>query len=116
MFLILAVTILSRSSSGEMKAELIPFWSYAVPSLRLEILYNILGFIPVGVLGAYLFKWRIIPITGLFSLFIELIQLVSCRGLFEFDDIIHNTIGAVIGFLLWMSVNKIISRKYDKTS
>ena len=31
---------------------------------------------------------------------IELAQLVSFRGLFEFDDVMHNAIGTAIGVLL----------------
>ena len=31
---------------------------------------------------------------------IEIIQLVLHRGLFEFDDIIHNTLGVFIGILV----------------
>ena len=31
-----------------MTYELIPFWSYGVKSLRMEILLNIILFIPVG--------------------------------------------------------------------
>ena len=33
------------------------------------------------------------------SLGIELVQLTLCCGLFEFDDVMHNSIGALIGFL-----------------
>ena len=34
------------------------------------------------------------------SFSIELLQLVLCRGLFEFDDIIHNSLGFLIGILI----------------
>ena len=36
----------------------------------------------------------------MFSLSIELCQLVFHMGLFEFDDIINNTIGAILGFII----------------
>lgn len=39
------------------------------------------------------------------SFSIELLQLILCRGLFEFDDIIHNSLGFFIGILM---SNKII--------
>jgi len=32
---------------------------------------------------------------------IEVIQLVFKLGLFEFDDVFHNVLGAVIGYGLW---------------
>lgn len=58
--------------------------------------------IPVGAVIPCLVKRRKFIITiasavGI-SLLIELLQLVTKRGLFEFDDIIHNTLGAVIGY------------------
>lgn len=31
------------------------------------------------------------------SLLIEVLQLVLCRGLFEWDDMIHNGLGCMIG-------------------
>lgn len=36
--------------------------------------------------------------------FIELTQLIIHRGLFEFDDIIHNTAGTIIGVVLVMLI------------
>jgi glycopeptide antibiotics resistance protein len=35
------------------------------------------------------------------SLFIEILQLVSARGIFQADDIITNTIGSLVGYLLY---------------
>ena len=47
---------------------------------------------------------------------IELVQLMSRRGLFEFDDIIHNTIGTAIGFGLIVLIQKLIGKqKTDRT-
>lgn len=31
---------------------------------------------------------------------IEILQLITCRGLFEFDDIVHNGLGCMLGVLL----------------
>ena len=87
-----------------MTYKLIPFWSYIDPALRQEILLNILLFIPVGLLGR---TWRIIPVSAFFSAAIELSQLISHRGLFEFDDIIHNTLGTAIGYLVVVGVRKL---------
>ena len=67
--------------------ELIPFWSYGVKSLQMEILLNIILFIPVGLLAP---RWKTVGLTAGYSMLIELAQLVSFRGLFEFDDVIHN--------------------------
>ncbi|MEI3563747.1 MAG: VanZ family protein [Agathobacter rectalis] len=42
-----------------------------------------------------------------FALFIEVVQLITGRGVFETDDIINNTIGAMIGYGLF-SVARLI--------
>ena len=65
-------------------------------------------FIPIGFLLGIKVGWKGIPIAALFSLIIELIQLVTRRGLFEFDDIIHNTLGAVIGFGIYALLGKVM--------
>ena len=38
---------------------------------------------------------------------IEILQLVSRRGLCEIDDVVHNMIGAVIGVGIVMLIRKI---------
>ena len=45
----------------------------------------------------------------LLSVSIEVIQLLSYRGLFEFDDIIHNTLGTAIGVGILYFVSSIIN-------
>lgn len=65
---------------------------------------NVLLFIPVGALAG---KWKVVPAAASFSLFIETVQLLTGRGLFEFDDVIHNTLGAAIGVFVVWSVNRL---------
>jgi len=48
-----------------------------------------------------------IPIGVLMSATIEVAQLLTRRGLFEFDDIIYNSVGALIGFLLYLLLRKL---------
>lgn len=67
---------------------------------------NILLFIPYGFLLALLWKktnafWKHFLAGFLTSLLIESLQLVSARGIFQADDIITNTIGALMGYLLY---------------
>ncbi len=40
------------------------------------------------------------------SFVIEVVQFVFKLGLFEFDDIFHNTLGAVIGFVMWRVIRR----------
>lgn len=44
--------------------------------------------------------WKVALIGLVFSSFIELSQLVLKRGLCETDDVIHNTVGCVVGYIM----------------
>ncbi len=109
-FLIIVNTIFIRTP-GAVRYELNLFWSYSRPELRLEIISNFFMFIPVGIFGGALWKWRTVLYAAGFSLVIELVQLISRRGLFEFDDVIHNAAGASVGVGLLMIAREI----YEKT-
>ena len=97
-FLILVETILIRApfNGNHIKLEL--FWSWRVlEAQRNQIIANILMFVPVGVFSGWLWKWRGILYGVGLSVLIEVLQLMSCRGLCEFDDVMHNTLGTAIG-------------------
>ena len=59
--------------------------------------------VPFGVFTGYRFKKMTIiqgaVLGGAFSTFIEITQYFTRRGLLEFDDVLNNTLGAVIGFV-----------------
>lgn len=60
-------------------------------------------------------RWLTALISGfLLSVAIELIQLSFHRGLFEFDDMIHNTLGTVIGIGAFAFVEFLGKRIADK--
>ena len=109
--IILGETVLFRSVSyGEhFRPQL--FWSYTVwEKQKDQIIANILLFIPFGLIVGRLWKWKgIIAGIGI-SLAVELIQLTSSRGLFEFDDIIHNSLGTVIGVLVFIISEKVVAK------
>ena len=112
---ILMETIIGRKT-GVGRAELVPFWSYSHPELRMEIVLNYLLFMPLGVL-LYLcfgekYGLRVVIAGLLLSVSIEIVQLVFRIGLFEFDDMIGNTIGCLIGAV----VGKLIRKKKKKTT
>ena len=41
---------------------------------------------------------------------IEPAQLVSFRGLFEFDDVMHNALGTAVGVLLVLGMRRVKKR------
>lgn len=98
---VLWITLFSRIGEGH-RGFLLPFHSYVEICKGerrplLENIGNVVLFIPLGVaLGVV--KKRDVKKAGLLaSLIIEVLQLTFALGTFECDDLIHNTLGAVIG-------------------
>lgn len=79
-----------------------------------QILTNVIMFVPVGVLVGWIWHWRGLWVAAGLSVFIEVLQLITARGLCEFDDVIHNCFGAVVG-ILTVEVVAFISKKEGRT-
>lgn len=113
-FLVFASTVFSRVSMNSYSYELIPFWSYreilvGSKSLFWEDVLNVIMLLPMGILlpvamsndvGGRLSR-RVVLLGFLTSFTIEILQLILKRGLFEFDDMFHNTIGVAIGYWIY---------------
>lgn len=69
---------------------------------------NIVGFIPIGILLPLLlrfwrrFGWHTLTVF-LLSLSFEMTQLYTGIGVFDVDDLILNTAGGIIGYLLYLA-------------
>lgn len=82
-------------------------------------LLNLLLFVPFGYLlpnvvvsfGKRVTWWQIMVFGFVTSLIIETCQLFFHRGVYELDDLVKNTLGAVIGFVLFTIFDRIISQK-----
>ncbi len=79
------------------------------------IFLNIAMLVPFGILVPLIFKkldssFKVIMSGFVFSLCIEIIQYVTGRGLFELDDLLNNTIGAALGYIMLTIFRKIIVR------
>lgn len=110
---ILMETVIGRKV-GVGRVELVPFWSYSHPELRIEILLNYVLFVPLGLL-LYLcfgekFGLRVVLAGFLLSASIELIQLIFKIGVFEFDDMIGNSIGCLIGAVVGKATRELKKR------
>lgn len=121
-FIVIGITNLSRgeSFSGQVNLNIfsgyIDAWnSFSLISFQL-IVFNVLMFVPLGILLPLYsrrfmqFKWTFAA-TFLATLLIEIFQVVTGRGIFELDDIFHNTLGGVLGYQLFMLSHDIIRNK-----
>lgn len=110
---ILMETIIGRKT-GAGRVELVPFWSYSHPELRMEIILNYALFMPLGFLLFFCsgekFGLRVVIAGFLLSVSIEIVQLVFRIGLFEFDDMIGNTVGCLIGAVVGNATREIKKR------
>ena len=97
-FLILAETVLIRKPFVGEHINLELLWSWRVWAVQKEqILTNVIMVVPVGVLVGWIWRWRGLWAAAGLSIFIEILQLITARGLCEFDDVFRNMIGAAIG-------------------
>ena len=72
-----------------------------------QYLLNILFFIPYGLLFPWKDNWkRVLVIALVLSISIELSQYIFNLGWCEVDDVISNTLGAMIGWGVMWKVNK----------
>jgi glycopeptide antibiotics resistance protein len=116
LFYIFGVTILFRDKTAEVHYSLCPLWSYSVlyNKLLAQNILNVLMFIPIGFLVSLSVRTKttlkIIGIGCALSLTIEILQLVTKRGVCNIDDVIHNTIGCAIGYGLYLIFRMIIRK------
>lgn len=115
-FLVLCATVFFREETFERRCDLYPFWSYTILYNRLlaQLIMNVLMFIPIGFFAGGALKkmniWNAFVFGLGLSLFIELTQLITTRGVFNVDDIIHNVLGCIIGFSFFVLCYKLIKR------
>lgn len=98
--------------------NLLPFRLDPSASLSLqlqEMLYNVLAFVPLGVyVNLYKPDWtfwkRVLPCFAVSFLF-ETIQFVFALGVSDITDLITNTLGGIIGILLFLLAQKLFRQK-----
>ena len=90
--------------------EIKRFYNYrnqvGIEAFVLNVFGNVAAFIPCGfflpIISRRCKRWyNTILISFLFSLSVELIQLVSKVGSFDVDDLLLNTLGGILGFILY---------------
>lgn len=98
--------------------NLIPYGDSGIINGQLdvrELVENILIFVPFGVYAGMLVRekswWKVILAGAGFSLFLETLQYVFAIGASDITDVINNTLGAVLGVLLWKGFYRIAGER-----
>ncbi len=105
--IMLFITFLSRENGSRNGIDLELFSTWGINKRNNAfVIENILLFVPYGFICAWALQGakRLIPnaMLGLAtSLGIETMQLVTRRGYFQIDDVLTNTMGMVIGYLIF---------------
>lgn len=108
-FLIFCSTVFFRTTSELRKYDIHPFWSYQAlqdgrEDLLAENIMNVVVFVPVGLLLGIAFKqmtwWKALLIGCSISVTIESLQFFFMRGFSEVDDVMHNTVGCILGYIM----------------
>lgn len=102
--------VICRPYSEDVGHDFTPFWSYAaIQKGRIELIpenvMNAVVFVPVGILLGSMLRgkgsWLIALMVGMvISISIEAMQYVFHRGFAETDDVMHNTVGCVLGYIM----------------
>ncbi|MFD1884939.1 VanZ family protein [Paenibacillus wenxiniae] len=83
------------------------------------LIFNMMMFMPLGfllpLLGMRMRRFTpVLVVSLMITVGIELTQMLSRRGIFELDDIFHNTLGSIAGYLMVQAIwNSMKQRKLD---
>ena len=120
LFVVAYETLFTREIGAERRIELIPFWSYAqfnINYIRWQVYMNVFLFIPFGFLIPFSSKRSFIQTLTIglcLSVTIEALQYIFALGLCETDDVIHNTLGCIIGYWYWFGLSKLGERRHKE--
>ena len=111
--LMICITVIYRRQFHQSHINLMPFWSYTAimngkEELIKQIIMNVLAFVPIGASLALGLKkavwWQVVLAGCMVSVCVELLQFFYKKGLCEIDDVIHNSIGCLLGYVIFSLV------------
>lgn len=105
----------------ELFREIKRFWTYRDQLGMKAVVYNLLGnvliFVPFGFFMPMASKYRSFLMTACYgfglSLLVEIFQLITKVGSFDVDDLFLNTVGGIIGYIIFALCNT-VRRGYAK--
>lgn len=84
-----------------------------------DTVLNVVLFVPLGLFLPILYKrfekiWKVALAGFLISLSVEIVQMFGC-GSTDINDLMTNTIGACLGYFVFLLLNKIVSKPWLKS-
>lgn len=104
--------------------EIKRFWIYreqlGIRAVMVNLVGNVLAFVPFGFILPIIGKrlrsmWKVTALGFLMSLSVEFLQLMLKVGCCDVDDVLLNTLGALLGYILFVVCNAFRRWKYGKT-
>lgn len=112
--IMIIITFLSREKGSTKGVDLELFSTWGINTRNnAYVVENILLFIPYGVFSCWIFvsmrNFLACSLLGLVtSMAIEYLQMMTGRGFFQIDDIITNTVGMIIGYVVFVCLYGIV--------
>ena len=125
-FLVFCSTVIFRPTGETRQYDFHPLWSYDRPELLVENIMNVIVFIPIGmILGSLLrvkgswtsqatksITWLVALLIGCsISITIEALQFWFMKGFSEVDDVMHNTVGCLVGWFMVKGLRLMVLRR-----
>ncbi len=102
--------------------EIRRFWQYrellGSKIVLLNLAGNVIGFMPFGLVLPLMHRhlrhfWSTVGITMGFSICVEVLQFFTRTGSCDIDDIILNTLGGILGYMLFALCNTVRKHMYE---
>ena len=115
LLLIYGSTVFFRETDTALGCDFNPFRNYQSSQAFLwelpESILNLVLFVPVGFLLGVVFRkvtwWEVFLIGASLSMSIEILQLILQKGCCDFNDLISNTLGCMIGYGIFRLIEMI---------
>lgn len=109
LLLIYGSTVFFRETEANSCYDFNLFWNYQSTRADLkklpESILNLVLFVPIGFLLGVIFRritWRLVLLMGAcLSMSIEILQLILQKGCCDFNDLLFNTLGCILGFAIF---------------
>lgn len=124
-FAVFFITVIQRECIYAPLTNVFGGWSIYTDNhtIDYQVIGNILMFIPSSFIFCILMReegsfvkiiFKTLLSSLCFSVFIEIAQLIFSKGTFQFSDIVYNTLGGVLGAIIFIIINLIIEKKRSK--